>query len=269
MKNIDRYDEEAKKLKTDDKTPKKKAKVEVSEYNPVPLYRSYGKTRREYKFIEELKLLLVRAAGAFVLGVPLMLLAVGFAALMIWGELLIKVIVTLALVLVVGVLATRMMRKRASFLRKLKRLCRERGYGLKIDRGAVKSLIVDDEKCDLTLETGDAVYYVNMIGAESGRQRLCLESDSEFKVMLPPLKNQFTTVFGFKTKVKKHRVDYSSVPSFEGKRSVKVLLMTPSFDHVEYRTSNVSTAPTGSGGEHFGITLYTAKGFLNMLKRGG
>ena len=83
------------------------------------------------------------------------------------------------------------------------------------------------------------------------------------------MKNQFTTVFGFKTKVKKHRVDYSSVPSFEGKRSVKVLLMTPSFDHVEYRTSNVSTAPTGSGGEHFGITLYTAKGFLNMLKRGG
>ncbi len=269
MKNIDRYDEDAKKLGTDDKTHKKRRKVEVSEYNPVPLYRSYGKTRREYKFIEEIKLFFVRAAGAFVLGVPLMLLAVGVAALMIWGDLLVKVVVLLAVVTFLGVFATRKLRNRASFLKKLKKLCRDRGYGLKIDRGVIRSLIWDGENYDFTLETGKEVYYVNIIGAENSRQKLCLDSEGEFKLMLPPLKNQFTIIFGFKTKVKKYKMDFSSVPSFEGKKAVKVILMTPSFGDVEYRKSEISTAPTGNGGEHFGITLYTAKGFLNKLNREG
>ena len=57
MKDIDRYDEEAKKLGTDDNTAKRpRKKVEMSKYRPVPLYRSYGRTRREFKLLEELAL---------------------------------------------------------------------------------------------------------------------------------------------------------------------------------------------------------------------
>ena len=34
---------------------KKKERPVVSEYNPVPLYRSYGVTRREYPIITKIK----------------------------------------------------------------------------------------------------------------------------------------------------------------------------------------------------------------------
>ena len=271
MKDIDRYDEEAKKLGTNDKTVKKpRKKVEMSTYRPVPLYRSYGKTRREFKLIEELTLFAEKAGLAFMLGVILIGSALSIGVIFAFGPLLVKIVMALAIVIFFGGLVTRTLRARMSFFGKLKKLCRQQRLDLKIERSFTKSLVWDGDDFDFTVETPKAVYYVNMIASKSRHQKLCIDSSDEFRlVTVPPKKKLIGMIFDLKTKVKKYRMDYSRAACYESKQTVRALLMIPSFDYVEYKTSEISAAPTGSGGEHFGITLYTAKGFLNMLKRGG
>ena len=271
MKDIDRYDEEAKKLGTDDNTAKRpRKKVEMSKYRPVPLYRSYGRTRREFKLLEELALFSEKAGLAFMLGVILLGSALSIGVIFVLGPLLVKITMVLAIVIFFGERATRVLRKRAKFIRKLKKLCKAQGGQMSLERGLVRSHRWDGNNCDLTVETRNAVYYVNMIAPRSTHQRLCLDSDRGFRLITePPKKKLIGMIFDLKTKVKEYSMDLSDLPEFESKKTVRVLLMIPSFSDVEYKTSEISAAPTGSGGEHFGITLYTAKGFLNMLKRGG
>ena len=193
MKNIDRYDEEAKKLGTDVKTrkPKKRPKVEVSEYNPVPLYRSYGKTRREYKLIEELRIFLEKAAGAMVIGIPLLVVASGIFAILVLGPLTVKITVTLAVAFAVTEKLTRIARKRAKFISKLKKKCEECGAILRKEKQGDKKT----NGVDLTVETSDRVYYLSILSAEHPRQRLRLESDKEVSFILPPPKNRFSVIF--------------------------------------------------------------------------
>ena len=53
----------------------------------------------------------------------------------------------------------------------------------------------------------------------------------------------------------------------EGFPTEKVLLINPLCEEIKYKMEKGGYEVTGSGGEHFGFTVYTGSGFLNALER--
>ena len=245
----------------------KNQKTEVSKFNPVPLHRSYGVKKKEYEAIEILKMWLERIIAVLLLLVPATALAVGLIAVMLYSSPLMKVIFWLVASIFVFLAFTKTTRNRLKFNKKLKRFCKRENFDLRIERDFWKSLKWSDDKCDFTVETPSRLYYVHVLNVKKARQKILFESESKIKLITPPPRNRFSIIFNPKTKVQALSIDFSEAKSFEKKEAAKIILILPGCLNISYRQSNVSIIPTGNGGEHFGYTIFTAKGFMNFLPR--
>ena len=249
----------------------KKIRPEVSERNPVPLYRSYGVTRKEYTVIETLKTWLERIAAAFFLFIPATALALGLVALLLYSNALTKVILWTAIICFVFSAVTKKARIRLKLNKNIRKLCRNNRFDLDFERKFFESLKWSDDGCDLTVETKSRIYYVHTLYVTRRRQTLLLESADTIKLITPPPRGRLWVVLGsifhFKTKTKLLKLDRSGDRSIGGKEAVPVILVLPNCNNISYRLSSASTVPTGNGGEHFGYTVFTAKGFMNFLPR--
>ena len=249
----------------------KKQKAEISKFNPVPRYRAYGITRNEYAWVEHVKLWLVRIAAIIILGIPSTALALGSIAVLSYSSLVIKTILWTAIASFAIAALTKKVRIRLKFNKKLKKFCKDKRYALDFERKFFESLKWSQDQCDLTVETESRIYYVHTLYATKARQKVLFESAKTIKLITPPPKGRLWVVLGiifnFKTKTKTLSLDLSGDRSIGKKEGVPVILVLPSCQNMSYRLSNVSIVPTGNGGEHFGYTVFTAKGFMNFLPR--
>ena len=242
-------------------------KVEVSEYNPVSLSRSYGVTKKEYEWFEKLKLWLTRIVAVILLGIPIVALVLGAVAVMLYSSTLMKVVLWTVIILVSLSSVTKKARLRLKFNKKIKKLCKCEGFGLCFERKFRESLRWSFGGCDATIETPSRIYYLHTVFVRSSRQKILFDSEKLIKLITAPPKSRFTTIFEIKPRVKELALDISSDRSIGQKEAVSIILILPGCANMSYRQSSVTTAPTGNGGEHFGYTVFTQKGLMNFLPR--
>lgn len=249
------------------KRNKNRYPAEISEHNPVPLHRSYGKTKKEYELWECFLALMQKIVAIVFLGFIFYIIAVGIISWMLFGGILVQTLITLATVSILTIRFTKTLRKRLTLKRKLKKACEKSHYDLSFERPFLKSLKWSSDQSDITITTRHAIFYVHLLPAPTYRCLLYFDSASEIRIVKPPLKNKFSVIFDFKTKVKKLSLDFSDAREYDGKVTKRIILVNPVCNEMHYKVSDVSTSQTGNGGEHFGYQIFTATGFINYLSR--
>ena len=163
----------------------------------------------------------------------------------------------------------RTVRKRTSFRRRLKKLCRKNGYSLTAEQNFFASLIWSGNREDLILETEKKVYLIRFLTVRKYRSSLYLESGELLRLVKRPLNSRFTDIFDFRPRAKYYPMEFQNAQSPEGseKERVQVLLINPVCEEIKYKLKDGGYETTGNGGEHFGFVVFTASGFLEALKR--
>ena len=249
---------------------KDKIKIERSEYNPVPLYRSYGVTSKERPLLTKIKVIIQKATATFVFGVPILVAAVGILSFIIAGTVLVRTAILLPLGIFIILRLTKTLRKRLKLIRSLKRLCKKHGYkyGYKLEMNANPlSPKWTNGRGKLIFHTNTKVYHVAIFAIRKYRSKLQFESDTEMTLIKPPLRNKFTAIYDFRTKYKKLNIDFSGVAETAGKETVKAVVICPTCEEWSYRYSATSYVPTGNAETVFGYKAYTASGFIKDLRR--
>ena len=141
---------------------KSKERPSVSEYNPVPLYRSYGITKQESIFTvlnEYIAIIL-----GWLLYIPMFAIIIIGTIFMICllGPVGIVFVFASILMLIYFVLA-RKIRKRAKFILKLQKTCRKLGYTMELKRGFLKGLKFNKEGIDLVIHTPTKKWFVRFM----------------------------------------------------------------------------------------------------------
>lgn len=238
----------------------------------VPLYRSYGVKKRLRPWQEKIELTFGRVIVLWVLGVLLFAVAmctIGF--FIAFPELWVKVLIGAAAVLFVAVKLTRTLRKRRTFCKKLKKLCKSQNYRLTYVQNFFQSLFWSGNREDFILETGSCVYYVRYLTVRKYRSSLYFEKNDAIKLVKLPLNNKFTLIFDAKTRTKYYPIDFtidekiSSI--WKNKRQIKALVVNPVCAEMLYKSKDGGYESTGNGGEHFGYTVFTGSGFLETVRR--
>ena len=246
--------------------PKKRSRPEVSDYDPVPLYRSYGVTRREYPIINKIKTMLHRITAALILVPMCVVLILGLVATILFGEVFAVVVYTPICIFIIFRLV-RPQRKRRAFMRKLKKLAKKEGYKLSVKRGFWSSFAWSPTEESFILDTPKYSYHIHFFTARKYNSEIRFEEKNRFLFIKRPIKNVFSLMFDFKTKIK----EYSFSPDFsfpwKNRKKIVGILVNPVCEAMSYREQDGTVAPTGSGGEVFGFYVFTATGFIESVKR--
>ena len=235
----------------------------------VPLYRSYGVTKRYrpglVKFNNFLSKLMV---AALITLEVINLVIVGFCFWIYSGE-LIATVVTLILGTVVYRVNTRIPRARRKFTKNLKKLCREKGFSLEFKRGFWSSLSwADKGQIDFLLKTAEKSFYVRYATATKKLSTMSFLSPTEIKYTKHPRNNKFTLIFDFKDKEKTMRISFPDHIDDNDKNAIKAILINPVPMNIEKKGApGMGMEPTGTGERLYGYTIYNATGFIETLKR--
>lgn len=234
----------------------------------TPSYRAYGVKRRVRPLTEKLMTYLLRGLVIFVLGIFGLFILLGMGSLLAFTkELLVKLIVWILLAGVIAFFSTRTIRKRLKFTRKLKKLCKKHGFSLKYEQNFFQSLVWSPDRQDFVLKTKDRIYYVRYLTIRKYRSTLFLEKEDELRLVKYPLKNVITVVFDRQPKVKTYPLKFQVPAPLFDMPTVKALVINPVCQDIKYKHPNGGYETTGSGGAHFGFTVYTGSGFLEALTR--
>ena len=243
-----------------------------SQDDSVSLYRSYGVKRRLRPWQEKIELTFGRVIVLWILGVLLfaaVMCVIGFY--IAFPELWVKVILSVLVGSVVLFRLTRTLRKRKSFCKRLKKLCKKERYRLTYVQNFFQSLIWSGNREDFILETGSCVYYVRYLTVRKYRSSLYFEKPDAIKLVKRPLNNKFTLIFDAKPKIKHYPIDFTideKISSIWGnKKQIKALVVNPVCAEMFYKAKDGGYESTGNGGEHFGYTVFTGSGFLETVRR--
>ena len=244
---------------------KDKTKIEVSEYNPVPLYRSYGVTSKEYPLLTKLKVIVQKVLLTLMFAIPLSFSVVGVIAITFAsGSLLIPTVVFTSLAVFLTLKFSKPLRMRLKMVRELKKLCQNDGYrcGYKLEiKDSLFSAKWSTGRSELVFHTNTKVYHVRMYAIRKKRSRLRFESDKEITVLtLPPRK--LAIIYDLKAKQKRLSVDFPEIRNMNGKENVNAIVFCPRGEEWSYKHSEKTYLPTANGEKVFGYKVYTAPGFV-------
>jgi hypothetical protein len=238
----------------------------------VPLYRSYGVKKKLRPWRDKLENVVSRVVLIWitcVLALATVFCVVGFC--LYFPELWIKVALGVILGILLLIRLTRIPRKRRKFYGKLKKLCKKNKFRLRRERNFLQSFFWTGNREDFILETGSAIYYTRFLTVRKYRSTVFFEKPDEIRVLSKPLRNKFTVIFDIAPRAKHYPLDFNlgeNVGSMWGnKRIVKALLVNPVSEEMRYKDKMGGYETTGSGGVHFGYTVFTASGFLESIQR--
>ena len=234
----------------------------------VPLHRSYGVRRKVYPWVERFKLYVTRALLIFIFMFPLSCAGFVFLMFMLFVPgVLVRVLIASFLVLLLVIWLTRTLRKRLIFLCKLRLFCKKHGASLRTEQSFLRSLRWSPDRDNFVLKTKDCIYYVRYLTVWRYRTTLFLEKEDELRLVKAPLNNIVSFVFDLRPKVKRYVLNFDLSSPIYDVPMRNVLLVNPVCEEMKCRLEKDGYEVTGSGGEHFGFTVYTGSGFLNALKR--
>ena len=235
----------------------------------VPLYRSYGVTKRYRPGLVKFNNMLSKLMVAALIALEVVnLVIIGFCFWIYSGE-LIATVVTLILGTVIYRTNTRIPRARHKFTKNLKKTCRQNGFSLEFKRGFWSSLSwADKGQIDFLLKTKTKSFYVRYATATKKLSTMSFISPSEIEYTKHPRNNKFTLIFDFKDKKKIMRVSFPDGIDESDKSIVKTILINPVPMNIEKKgPPGMGMEPTGTGETLYGFTIYNATGFIETLKR--
>ena len=252
-----------------DDNKRKEDKRQGVETEDVPLYRSYGVTKRVNPVIRVIRDSFAKILAILVLGVELAIIFfVTFMVARYAGGVLPATILFVILVSLVMLNATKLLRRRLKFIRRLKKTCKQDGYHLEFKRGLLKGFSwAEDDAIDFKVKAGKWTYYVKL--ATSGRflSSFAFLSKEEMKYTRIARRNRFTTIFDIKDRSTTMPINFPRDIDESDKYSVKAILINPAVMNIEKKEHDGTISTTGSGERLFGYTIYTGTGFIETIKR--
>ena len=246
-------------------TVEKRERVEVED---VPLYRSYGVTKRVNLRRRRAMEALGKAWTILFLGVELGIILFITFLFAFYTDVLVATTLFIVLFLIFFFNATKLIRRRARFLRRLKRACKKEGYELEFKRGFFKSLSwAKGDALDFIVKAGKWTYYVKLATSSRFLASFTFVSKNQMKYTKIPRHNRFTIILDFKEKIYTIPIAFPEHIDDKDKYSVKAILINPAVMNIEKKGSDGALLPTGSGEKLFGYTIYTGTGFIETLKR--
>ena len=201
----------------------------------------------------------------------LLLLCIGFAALLfavlLYIEILVAVIYAIVVVAVGAFILTRIPRKRLGAERQIRRLCKKEKYRFKRNRNLFHSFFWDSKKYDLVLTTGRYVYYVHYLTPKKYNGSLTFEDRETVVYATKPLDNKFTVIFNVKSEKTVYKTDFEPMPEIDGKKCVRVILVNPVCREMYEKSKEGGYVATGNGMSKFGYTVMTGTGFVETVQR--
>ena len=246
----------------------KDAEVEIIP-GEFPLYRTYGVTKKYRPTIAKLNNILGKTLVLSLIIFQCFIIAVaGFAFWFYSGE-LIGTVVTIILVSICYSINTRIPRARHKFKKRLKKLCKQKGYRIEFKRGFWKSLTwADNGEIDFILQAGAYTYFVRFATATRKLSTMSFLSKTELCYTKHPRNNKFTLIFDFKDKKKTMRISFPNGIDPEDKHIIKAILINPVPMNIERRAGrDGGMEPTGTGEKIFDYTIFNGVGFLETIQR--
>ena len=249
------------------KAPHQRVDSRESDFNPVSPARAYGKKRKEIHIVETLKLNFFRLIAIVFLYALLSIPAVGLFAFLTYGNVLVSFLFWVIFSLVALHIAFKPIRKRLSFIRKLKKLCKKNNYKLKVDQNFIDALFWSPDKIDFSLNTGRHTYFVHYLTVRKYRSSVTFCDKHNFYRTKYPPPNVFTIIFGWKPKTKNYTVSFPEPYTIGAHKNVNAIVVNPVCRDLYVKNRDGVTEPTGSGAECFGYTVFTGSGFLETIVR--
>jgi len=262
--NLNKNEGKAKQIKNE-------AEEEVTNvvYGDIPLYRTYGVTKKYRPRLIKFNNMLAKAMFLYLILFEILVVAVAGLAFWFYSGELIATVITLLLGSIFYRINTRIPRLRRKFTKKLKKLCRENGYSLEFKRGFFKSLSwADKGEIDFILKADSYTYYVRYATATKMLSTMSFLSKSELLYTKHPRNNKFTLIFDFKDKKKLMHISFPDYIDENDKHAIKAILINPVPMNIEKKGAFGSgMEPTGTGERLFGYTIFNATGFIETVKR--
>ena len=254
-----------KRLGEGEKTAEKRRRVEIED---VPLHRSYGVTKTVNPALRAIGNFLAKALTLFLLAFELAIILIFTFLLAFYTDVLVATALFTVLFSIFFYNATKLLRRRARFIRKLKRFCKKNGYEIEFHRSFLKGFYwAKGERVDFTLKAGKRTYCVKLATSKRYLSSFTFISKSEMKYTRIARRNIFTTIFDFKDKTHSVPIAFPKEIDDNDKNIVKAILINPAVVSMQKRGSDGVIIPTGSGEKLFGYTIYTASGFMESVKR--
>lgn len=240
---------------------------EVSDLDPVSLYRSYG-VRKKEGFFAHLNVLLARILATMLFTLLAIGLGMGLFAILYMLRALGVVIAAVAVLCIVLFGVLRVPRKRRKFIKKLKKVCRKNGYRLEFKRGFFDGMKKNDVGYDFIVKAKNTVWCARFFTCRKRATHLIFEDAHTVTIRTNIVKNKIKAVYGL-ADVRNKRIDYTFDDPFPP--SVipcrRALILNPVPHTIFKKDSDGVVGATGSGEEMYGYTVFTGSGFIETIQR--
>ena len=235
------------------------------ETGEVPLYRSYGTTKKVNPWLIFANITLTKLLGLVFFAFQFFIMGLSVFFIFMYGGTLFPTIISVSAIWIILSLETRAFRRRAKFVRRFKRFCKRNGFELVFMQTLLDSLYWNnDEKLDFVLRANGVTYYVKFATAKSALTTMTFLSKSEMRYTKHRRRSAFATIMGLKDKTKTMHIEF---PEHSDKHERNIILVNPQPRDILVKTPDGVIVPTGSGENIHGYTIYSGPGFIDALKR--
>lgn len=182
-------------------------------------------------------------------------------------------------VLYVTVGYLRIMAKRWRAVKRLSKCCVEKGYTLTMKRSMFGSIFFSKSKPDLTIETTDVLYRVNLLTTRFRRMTYRIVDPAKMQIMKArrevyvtnKIKPKATAGVDRVSVIRKLRLPYGDgyTEAEEGKRTENILLITPAPHELTAVSGSTVTEPGNGERLYDRFSVYYLSGFIAHLDNGG
>ena len=238
-----------------------------SKYDPVPLYRSYGVTKKETFWTVLNNFLASVLAIALIIVLSVMWLLGAYILISVLGAVGTLAVIVSVLCFVYFKLC-RKIRKRLKFVFNLRKRCKQMGYKLVFHRSIFKGLKFNKNGLDFTVNTGKKIFNVRFFTPKKFLCHIIFNNDETVSIKTNITKSQMKFVIGInhpKTKVVEYR--FGTPADTTTIKTVNALIINPVPHEVFKKDTDGAIIPIGTGEKLRGYTLFTGSGFLDTLRR--
>lgn len=240
----------------------------IAKEDEVPLYRSYGVTKKVNPAARKIRDVIAKALTIILLVTELGIIFLVTFMLAFYTDVLVATVLFLVLFSIFFYNATKLLRRRARFIRKLKRFCKKKGYRIEFKRSFVKGFSwAENEAVDFVLKAGKWTYYVKLATSKRFLSSYTFVSKNEMKYTKIARHNRFTIILDLKDKTYSMPIAFPKYIPEDDKYTVKAILINPAVMNIERKGSDGVIVSTGSGEKLFGYTIYTGTGFIETIRR--
>ena len=234
----------------------------------VPLYRSYGVKKKVNPTARKIRDSIAKILTVAVLAAELALIFFVAFMLAFFTDILIGTVLFVILFSIFFFNATKLLRRRAKFVRMLKKACKKNGYELEFKRGFFKALRwAEDDAIDFTVKAGKWTYYVKFATSRRFLSSFMFFAKDQMKYTKIARRNRFTLILDIKDKSYTMPINFPQEIDENDKYVQKAILINPAVMNIEKKASDGTVVTTGSGEKLFGYTIYTGTGFIETIKR--